>query len=915
MNVASFGLALGAFCAATVAQAEFFGPENSRHFIKRVEPRTGVVSYLLKPGLIDETQQHVYFTTKTLTSDGRFLFLYASQNEFAHPELDENLSRDRRRDLLNQRSALIDLATDAVYPDFKTLAKPKAMGIPFIDPDTDQLWYIRKNNGKFRGGAVCRRDLKIDPMKDIVECRIPDEIFTGVTNEYFLSTHLTLTKNRRKAFVTTRLDDRYEQGMINFDTGRFESWGTTPFFADHDQLNPVDESLAMIAWENCWEGPGLAYQRRTGWYPRIWLVHSNGDHEMIPTRIVNRSTHEGWTADGKGFYCCLCATPDGRRGVLYHDLATGDQSLLCPDAASHASLTRDARYVVYDRYDPERDFSGGPFEIRLWDRKTNRGIVVQPMCEPLTLTGRKSVLHPHGHPTFVGDDRYIVWSTLNADGHIDLMLAPVAQFIARTEKGDPNDKALFLCHPRPGSEYSPGPAHPLQLPLPAAVVRPQNLSPEVSAGLDRIFAAGVTDGEITAIDYGKGGLRVAFVLWPTPESFIRCELGLADPSKWDGRFWGLGNGGWAGKVSCRRDGVSAFVNTDLGTSRTDEKGLIEDVEVMRDYSWRATHLMTVEGKRLAEAFYGRKPDRCYFHGASCGGRQGVVEACRFPEDYDGIISEVPCLTERSRAAHGWWRERLKEKYGTWFGNEEIKAVRTAELAYFAERDPQWAHGRFILDPYPTKEKLDGCWAEIVRRMPSIASKEAMWRELFDPVVVNGKPYVPGRLIGVEFNGANSFIVTKYTGKRQLSALTEDELERFAAEPDFWVKPDFSAFEARGGKIIMYGGLEDLSCPEPEMRAFYDEVLARMGGTGEVSKFFAYYAVPGRSHGAKGEPNGPGQVGWPADLPGKIVAWVERGNLPGALDFKWVHEPKVLSITPYPDNKVRFSDKGGRKSAN
>ena len=99
------------------------------------------------------------------------------------------------------------------------------------------------------------------------------------------------------------------------------------------------------------------------------------------------------------------------------------------------------------------------------------------------------------------------------------------------------------------------------------VKNPANLKPEVARGFERLKGVVITDGEITAVDYGKGGLRVAFVLRPTAKSYIRCELGLADPSKWDGRFWGLGNGGWAGRVSCTRDGVSAYVCTDLGTSK------------------------------------------------------------------------------------------------------------------------------------------------------------------------------------------------------------------------------------------------------------------------------------------------------------------------------------------------------------
>ena len=445
------------------------------------------------------------------------------------------------------------------------------------------------------------------------------------------------------------------------------------------------------------------------------------------------------------------------------------------------------------------------------------------------------------------------------------------------------------------------------------IMAPANLKPEVAHGFERLKGVAITDGEITAVDYGKGGLRVAFVLRPTPKSFIRCELGLADPSKWDGRFWGLGNGGWAGHVSCRRDGVTVYANTDLGTSQYPDRNGDAPREVLTDYSWRATHLMTVEAKKLVAAYYGRQPDRCYFRGASCGGRQGVVEAFRFPADYDGILSEVPGITEHSRASHAWVRDRLKEKYRKWFTKAEVAAVRAAELSYFKKFDPWWAHGRFILDPYPTKDKLDGCWAEIIRRVPSLADREELWRKLFEPVIVKGRPYAPGRLIGVEFGSAWTFLLHKYGGNRQPILNTEDDLERFAAEPDLRIGHDFTDFKARGGKLIMYGGLEDLSCPEPEMREFYDAVLQKMGGIGEVSKFFAYYVVPGRSHGAKGEPSGPGQVGWPTheERVGKLVNWVEKGVAPGALNFVWTHETnKVLSITPYPESKVTYSDTGG-----
>ncbi|MBR4654347.1 MAG: tannase/feruloyl esterase family alpha/beta hydrolase [Kiritimatiellae bacterium] len=409
-------------------------------------------------------------------------------------------------------------------------------------------------------------------------------------------------------------------------------------------------------------------------------------------------------------------------------------------------------------------------------------------------------------------------------------------------------------------------------------------------------------GTITLIKRLPKGLQVSFTLAPTPKSFIRCELGLADPEKWDGRFWGLGNGGWAGKTYVRCDGVSAYVHTDLGTSRSPYRESPTDREILRDYAWRATHLMTVNAKRIVEAYYGRAPDKSYFLGASCGGRQGIQEASRFPEDYDGIVSEVPGLTERSRCSHTWRREMLKKKHGKWFSAKEMSAVREAELAYFAKTDPEFAHGRFIIDPYPTKAKLDGCWAEIVARNPGLADREQLWRELFEPVMVNGKRYAAGRLIGIEFTSAWTFLLPKYVGPRNASTTTEADLEAVAAEADVWPPADLTAFKARGGKIIMYGGLEDLSCPEPEIREYYNAVIRGMD-TATAASFFAYYTVPGRSHGAKGEPSGPGQVGFPIGLNKKIVDWVERGVHPGAVSFKWHHEPKVLVVTPHPDNKA------------
>jgi len=417
-----------------------------------------------------------------------------------------------------------------------------------------------------------------------------------------------------------------------------------------------------------------------------------------------------------------------------------------------------------------------------------------------------------------------------------------------------------------------------------------------------VESCGAEPQELKFVELPNGS-RVSFVLTPTTNSYIRCEMYL--PKDWDGRFWGYGNGGWAGKVAVETSGCSAAMHCDLGTSRRNRAVIGENLDVLADYSWRATHLATVAAKQLIRQHYGRLPDHSYFYGQSCGGRQGLAEALRFPEDYDGIVSGVPGLTERSRAGLPWKIAQLKCKYGKWFTKEEQRAVRIAELAYFAKIDPEWARGKFILDPNPTKEKLDGCWREIVSAMPALADREQLWRELFEPVMVSGRRIAPGMLIGIEFGGASSFLVRKYLGINEPAELTEGQLQQYIDLAGHWSvgEPDFSAFKARGGKLIMYSGLEDLSCQAAEISEFYDEAAKRLGGYASAREFFAYYVEPGRTHSAAGEASGNGQIGAPRNVEAAIVDWVEKGKDPGALKFDWNHEPKYLEVQSYPANRV------------
>ena len=145
--------------------------------------------------------------------------------------------------------------------------------------------------------------------------------------------------------------------------------------------------------------------------------------------------------------------------------------------------------------------------------------------------------------------------------------------------------------------------------------------------------------------------RVAGVVSPA----IKFEVWLPESSAWNGRFQAVGGGGLAGIISypALAEAVNAgyaSTSTDTGHEATDNAWL-DDRQRVIDYGYRAIHEMTVKAKAVIDAYYGKAPQYSYFNGCSTGGRQGLMEAQRFPNDYDGIISGAP-VEHVHAPAHG-----------------------------------------------------------------------------------------------------------------------------------------------------------------------------------------------------------------------------------------------------------------------
>ena len=180
--------------------------------------------------------------------------------------------------------------------------------------------------------------------------------------------------------------------------------------------------------------------------------------------------------------------------------------------------------------------------------------------------------------------------------------------------------------------------------------------------------------------------EVQAVTHPTKDSEIRIELWLP-VSGWNGKYLQIGNGGWAGSIN--RTGLIGPLQRGYAVAATDDGHVsagpvpnaswaIGHPEKLVDFGYRAVHETSVQAKAILRAYFGRGQDRSYFNGCSDGGREALMEAQRYPEDFEGIIAGAPA-NNWSRLFTGFvWNERALAENP--ISPAKLQAIQTAALA-------------------------------------------------------------------------------------------------------------------------------------------------------------------------------------------------------------------------------------------
>ena len=424
--------------------------------------------------------------------------------------------------------------------------------------------------------------------------------------------------------------------------------------------------------------------------------------------------------------------------------------------------------------------------------------------------------------------------------------------------------------------------------------------------------------------------RVAATLTPTADSEIKVEVWMP-VAGWNGKFQGVGNGGWAGIISypALADAIAhgyAAASTDTGHSGDGGSFAFGHPEKFVDFAWRAVHEMTVAAKSIVAAFYGKGPQRSYWNGCSTGGRQGLMEAQRFPADYDGIVAGAPAnprmrLNAAGMAMHqALWRDPAGA-----IPAAKFSVIHDAVLAACDGIDG--LKDRLIQDP--TRCQFDpgvlACKSGDDPQLCLTAPQVAAARTIMSPVKTRGGVQLlprrePGSEIGwgFFFGGpdplplvADSFkyIVYKDPNWDWRTFDLDRDLAKADAAGEVEIAdvadPNLSTFVTRGGKLLMYHGWSDALIPAGATIDFYNRLAAATRGTGKASDWVRLFMAPGMGHCRGGD--GPNTF----DAVAALDAWVEARRPPEriiATQTTAGAATRTRPLCPYPQLAV-YTGKG------
>lgn len=452
--------------------------------------------------------------------------------------------------------------------------------------------------------------------------------------------------------------------------------------------------------------------------------------------------------------------------------------------------------------------------------------------------------------------------------------------------------------------------------------------------------------------------RVVVEATPSADSSIKIEVWMPAEG-WNGRFRGQGNGGFAGEIgysglalAVRQKYASAATDTGHSAIGTDASWALGHPEKVADFGYRAIHEMTQIAKTLIKAFYSNPAQHTYFAACSNGGRQALMEAQRFPADYDGILAGAPA---------NYWTHLLTKALAdaqattldpaSYIPSSKLPALARAVNAACDAQDG--VTDGVLNDPRQCKFDPASLLCKAGDSSECLTAPQiTALKELYEgPHDANGNLIFPGYLPGGEEGpgGWATWITGAAPGKSLLFAFGGGYFSNIVYEKSDWdykstkvddglkaaeaktakilnaTDPNLAPFKARGGKLILYHGWNDAAISALNTINYYNAVESKLG-LKETDAFSRLYMVPGMQHCGGGPgANSFGQLGTGAPGPQHnmelaLAEWVEKGSAPSEIvATKFVDDDPAKGVKftrplcPYPQ-AAKFKGTGDPNDA-
>ena len=390
------------------------------------------------------------------------------------------------------------------------------------------------------------------------------------------------------------------------------------------------------------------------------------------------------------------------------------------------------------------------------------------------------------------------------------------------------------------------------------------------------------------------------------------------PTSWSGRALFIGGGGLDGIIfppealmfnpSIAADGY-VTIATDAGHqgSPLDGAWALGDPLAVENFAYLSTHTVLAAARAIIEERYRVAPRRTYFFGNSTGGREGLIAAQRWPEDFDGIVALEPAYDMTALVLGG--NRVAQHVFGTAGGNLSAGQLRTLGRAVLDACDELDGIRDGIISYLaacrfdPAVLRCNGAESDDCLTDEQIATVNTVHSDLeLDFALANDVRSYPRWPLGNE-DGAGSWplwITGSGDPSSSLGFVLSDQTLRFFVAQDAQLDtlrfspssyadelfalsslldasdPDLTAFAVRGGKLILWHGWSDYAISAYSTIRYFERVVSTLGGRAAVDEFLRFYTSPGVDHLA----GGPGAA--TTDFLAALVTWVEEGTPPGDL---------------------------------